>query len=287
VDPPFQAPPFPPAVDAELCRTIVGLLLALMRAMRGSLTKQALLRLIAHALEQVPNTMQSPLPANFPYLADVPHILTLWRFDRRYLQEGRPRPLPLKGPEPSLQSLIHEVNPRLSFQGTIHVLRSCRLLRRAGHRLYLPKDIMVRTRGTPYQAPQQLTTLAAVLTNFDHNAATVKLWSSWLDQGAECPNFPISKLPEWEDYLFSQSREQLSDYNAFLHRMELSRDPLEPTTRVGIRFLQYERSHLQQTAEFTDTVGKLLASLRTPSTEPFSSTVPSARSVNPSPEDLP
>lgn len=258
----FEAPSAPPDVDADLCRTIVGLVLTVIRAQHGRLTKQTLLRLITHAIEHVPDKMSLPPPAEIPFMADVPHLLTRWRSDPRYLREGRPKPLPLKGPEPSVQSLLHEVNPQLSLQGSFTLLRSCRLLKRAGPHLYLPKDIMVRTRGTPYQAPQHLRTLADVLANFDHNAAPVECWPSWRDQGPECPNFPISKLPEWEDYVFSQSRAQLSDYDAFLHRLELSRDPQEPTTRVGIRLVQYQRASPQQTPEFTDTVRKLFESLR-------------------------
>ena len=264
--PPRRSRARPPPIDAELCRAVVGVLYTLTRALDKKLSRQQLLQLIALALELIPDEVGGRTPdppvnaSDRSHIINTAHLLTIWRSQPRYLKAGLPRALPVRGPAPSIAALVHEVDPQLPLKTAMKLLRSAGALRKVGAR-FLPADLTVHTRGTEFQADTHLRAMAAVTSNFDHNAAPETSWPNWREKCAESPLFPISKLPQWRQYVIEQSKNQLENYDAFLHRHERSRDPREPTTCVGIEILQYDRSYREQTPEFTQTVQQLLTKL--------------------------
>jgi hypothetical protein len=245
----------------------VSTLVVLIRGKPPSITRRQLAAAITTVLELIPDEGTSDL-GSADYPAAVEHMFTLWRSTSGYLKDGLPRPLPLRGPTPSIESLLLESDPDVDLKRALHLLQPSKYLRKVGSR-FLPGQIVVGLRGTPYQAEGLVRTLAAHAANMDHNAARDKSWPSWREQTAECPRVPISKLQQWSEYVFRQSEEQLKDYDAYLHRLERSRRPNEPTTRAGVTIFQYDRSYRQQSRTFNDTIRQLLNKLlSTPAKKP-------------------
>ena len=263
---PRPSDPSPSFRELELYRAIVSTFLALIRGKPQHITRQKLLEILTSALELIPEEGNLDLAtADFPVAVD--HLFTLWRSNPGYLKDGLPRALPLRGPFPSIESLLHEADPNVDLKHALNLLQPSKYLKKVGT-LFLPGQIVMGLRGTPYQAQRQLRTLAAHTANLDHNAAPGKSWPSWREQTAECPNVPISKLQQFREYVFRQSEEQLKDYDAYLHRLERSRKANERTVRAGVTIVQYDRSYRQQSRAFNHTMRQLLNQLATPVRKP-------------------
>lgn len=242
--------------ELQLYRTLVSTLLVLNRGKPKSVTRQRFMEIIGAALALIPEAGNLG-PVSVDYPIGLSHLFTLWRSTPGYLKDGLPRPLPLRGRFPSIQSLIHEVDPNVDPETALELLASSQYLKKVGPH-YLPAQTLMSLRGTQYHAELQVRSLGALAANLDHNAARGKTWPSWREQTAECPRVPISKLEHWREYVFRQSEQQLKDYDAYLHRLERSRKPNERTTPAGIMIVQYERSYRQQSRDFTQITRRLV-----------------------------
>lgn len=245
------------SLNEEVCRSIVGVLFALVR---GKVSKKAILQVVTTTLAQMPDEVTLTSSQAHTDVIDIAHVLTVWGSQSPYLHRGKPRPLPMRGRAPSIESLVREAAPHLELATVMHLLQGSNALEKVGRR-FVPRSGLVRTRGSTYQATHHMEVLGAVTSNFDHNAAPEALWPSWRAQAAECPRFPIRELPKLQRYIFQQSEQQLKDYDALMRRYERARDPNEPTTRAGVQILAYERSYREQSPEFILTLHQVLRQL--------------------------
>ena len=267
--PPTKVSAIPEAAtraDAQLlCQTVIAFLLALLRC---GYSKGSLSQIVTSAFQHLPELLGAVPVAPRDELNDPAHLLTVWRSQPPYLHNGRPRPLPLRGPAPSIESLIREVNPRLKLQTVMAYLQAANALTKVGRR-FAPATDTVSTYDTPYHASNQLQTLSAALLNFDHNYGS-KDRPRWYDFHAECPRFPVEKLPQFLQYVYEQAPKQLFDYDAFIRRYERRRRPGQRTVRVGIEILQYIRTSSELSRELVETQSRVLRGLGIASQEPSS-----------------
>jgi hypothetical protein len=241
-----------------LCRIFAGVILLALRAHVPKPTlRQIVMTTLAHAPDFRGRAVSAPRAIN----DDAAHMITVWRSKQLYLKDGRARPLAITGKPPSIESLKNEVNPALDLKAVMDYFHASNALEKVGRR-HIPRSSIVRTRGTAYHADNQLRTIEAAIANFDHNAvASTSSWLPWHEFASECPQFPISKLHKLQEYIYEQGEAQLKDYDAFMRRYELARDPDEPTTRAGVEILHYERSQREQSPQFGQTLREVLAAL--------------------------
>ena len=246
------------ALTAELCRTIVGVAFALVRGTH--LRKQTILQAFSTALALMPD--EPPLTSSHPSTraTDAAHLLHIWTSQNPYLLHGKPRPLYVRGRAPSIESLVQEFAPHLELSTVMDIWLASHSLQKVGRR-FVPSTVVIRTRGTKYQAQQHLEALAAVVANFDHNSTPPTSWPSWRAQAAENPELPVKELPKWTRHIFKQSEPQLRNYDAHMRRFERSRGPLDLTTRAGVLILQYERSYREQSPALALTLRRMLRQL--------------------------
>lgn len=249
------------SLDHEACRAIVGVLYALVRS---KMRKKTILEAVTTTLALMPDEIALVSNPTRNQVIDTAHLLTAWSSQSPYLHHGKPRPLYIRGREPSIESLIRDHAPKLDLPTVMHLFQTSNSLQKVGRR-FVPRTVIIRTRGTPYQATRHVENLAAATSNFDHNAAPEALWPAWRSQAAECPNFPIRHLPRLNQYIMEQSEYQLKDYDAFMRRYERTRRPTEPTTRAGVQIFHYERSHREQSPQFAETLRQVLKQFGIPS----------------------
>lgn len=67
------------------------------------------------------------------YIADLSHVIARWHADEQYVDtDGRPVPLPLEGPVPSLKELISRVVPSIDPAQSVQWLIELKGIRRQG-----------------------------------------------------------------------------------------------------------------------------------------------------------
>lgn len=67
---------------------------------------------------------------NLEYVARLPDVIADWNQLPRFVRDGQPRPLPLRGPEPSLRTLIASIFPDLDLQPIVQSLRTMGAIRK-------------------------------------------------------------------------------------------------------------------------------------------------------------
>jgi hypothetical protein len=168
-------------------------------------------------------------------ISDVSHVLTVWFSEAAYLDaNGRPRPLPLKGASTSVATLVRSVDRKLDPQEVLTYLVRTRAVRREGRR-YVPRKRFLRLRGTQGYF-HTLRTLNNMLGTIQHNLHHKRTEPALFEYSAENARYPVSKLPQLDEYTRGLGGETLSRFDLYLRQRETTRRPAEPTVRVGLGF---------------------------------------------------
>lgn len=218
---------------------------------------------VGAACAALPNSVQRVAAEPPINPRDPAHVLTIWHSDPDYLINGQPKPLPLRGPGPSIEELVRLVDPGLNLMSVVKQLREASALKKVG-KYHLPLDPIVSHRGSPQQPAHQLETLDGLLHNLEHNSAPKSLWPSWYDFTTDCPNFPVSALEAFRRYLVEQADDFLRDIDDYMRREEIARAPGEPTTRLGVTVFQHQDRSEEHSAQFREMMRKLRRKLMRP-----------------------
>jgi hypothetical protein len=174
-------------------------------------------------------------------LIDVSHVLTLWFDDPFYVDaRGDPLPLPLRGPAPSLASLIQHVDPTLNATQVLKRLIRADAVRRVGTR-YAPRSRAVALRGTG--APLHLRNLRALLgmlRTIEHNSEPKDKVPAWFEYVAENPRFPVSAREPFDARLREDAMTFLRGQDSRMLNHERRAKPGEPTVRMGVGVYRFE-----------------------------------------------
>jgi hypothetical protein len=245
-------------IDENLCHDISAFILTLVR---GGYSVAAIQEVVRVVCTLVPPSLGIGAIGTDRNFEEPTHLLTLWHSKPPYVLRGKPRPLPLRGPCPSLETLVREVNPKLDLQSVVTFLRRSHHLRRVGRR-FLPRSDVLSHRGSPNQPTHHLNTLAGVFANTDHNATPINLYRSWYDFVAECFHYPVSQMPALEEYIWKQANNFLRSLDAYMDRRERARTPGEPTTQIGAGVYEYRYPNNEQSKELQRLLRQVLASFR-------------------------
>jgi hypothetical protein len=168
-------------------------------------------------------------------MSDASHVLTVWFNEAAYLDtHGGPRPLPLEGGSTSVAALVRSVNRKLDPREVLIYLVRSRAVHRVGSR-YVPRKRFLRLRGTQGYL-FTLHTLNNMLGTIQHNFQRKRSEPVLFERSAENARYPVSKLPQLDEYARGIGAETLSRFDLYLRQRETTRRPVEPTVRVGLGF---------------------------------------------------
>jgi hypothetical protein len=173
------------------------------------------------------------------YLADLSHVIARWHVDQQYVDaEGRPNALPLEGPGPSLNELIHKVLPEADPVQAVQSLIDLHGVRCEGNR-YLPTDRYLALNRQPLAVwAHGLTAVLGVLRTVEHNSRALP-GKRLLERVAINPRFPVSELPRLHGSLKGEMPEMLWKLDRIMGRNDVGRISGR-FTRVGIGFYVFE-----------------------------------------------
>lgn len=174
-------------------------------------------------------------------MTDVPHVLTLWFDDPLYVDaRGDPLRLPLRGPAPSLASLVQHIDPTLKPEQVLANLIRADAVRRIGN-WYLPRSRAVTYRGTgaPLHA-HNLHGLIGMLRTLEHNTEAKGRGPAWFEYFAENPRFPESAREGFDARLYEDAMTFLRNADSRMLNCERKAKPGEPTVRIGVGVYRYE-----------------------------------------------
>lgn len=188
---------------------------------------------------ELPTPKPSWEPMRPGYLADLSHVIARWHADEQYVDaEGRPLPLPLEGPEPSLKGLISRVLPGIDPDQPLQWLMRLEGIRRRGKR-FLPTDNYLAFNRSPAASlAHGLTGVLGMLSTVERNIPA-RPDSRLLERMAINPRFPVRALPHFHRKLKREAGEILRRFDADMGREEI-RLKGEPVTRLCIGLYVFE-----------------------------------------------
>lgn len=178
-------------------------------------------------------------PMSPGHVADLSHVLARWHADEQYVDaEGRPVPLPLEGPEPSLKGLVSRVLPSIDPAQAIQWLTELKGIRRQGKRV-LPTDKYLAFNRLPVAAwAHGLAAVLGMLRTVEHNVSASPQ-KRLLERMAVNPTFPIQALPQFHRELKRQAGEIVWRFDSDMRREE-ARLKGKPVTRLCIGLYAFE-----------------------------------------------
>lgn len=185
---------------------------------------------ICDALDEPREALKAPDPE---YVADLPHVLTRWRMDRRFIDDhGEPRALPLEG-ELSLSELVTSVLPKYPVETVVDALVRTGTVRRRGE-MYRPVESFVLFGGIRRDARVfTLMSLLAFLRTWKHNLVQPTRRTKLVARTAINAAVPIRLLPKLRKRLSRVAKDFLESHDAY---MTVNQVPpgSEPTVRAGV-----------------------------------------------------
>jgi hypothetical protein len=189
---------------------------------------------------------------------EAAHVLALWIALKEYQLKGRPRSLPLAGPEPSVEALVRRVDANLSVSKVADQLLEEGSIKRVGHRYIVLKREVIYRHARSLYAHQMRATLV-FLQSHDHNGSAE---ARWLNRIADAPQFPVAALPAARKYVMEQVGDCITNLNLYLVRRESKRAPGEPTVRVAGGVYWAEDEIKQQSPQFESILEQVLSAFR-------------------------
>lgn len=178
-------------------------------------------------------------PSTIEFIWHLPHVMAHWHADPQYLDSrGAPVALPLRGPGPSMTSLIERTLPKGDPDAVIQALRQVRAIRRQGQ-LYRPTG---RQLALQHQRVigwlHGLTALRGLLRTVEHNIAHPE-GATLLERAAINPRFPVRYLPEMHQRFKDRAATFLWQFDSEMRKRE---SPSERTdvVRLGIGIFAFE-----------------------------------------------
>ena len=173
----------------------------------------------------------------FDYFADLRHVITHWRHDATYTDaQGCPKPLPLRGEDPSLGALIERVLPgRDPAAVAASLVRVKGLRRRKG--LYLPTAEFIAFTGRTAEA-YCLDELSWMMHTVQHNISGSRS-NPLLERSATNPSVPRTMFPAFHRRLEERAMRFLVPTDAELRELEESDTP-GPRSRVSVGVFVYQ-----------------------------------------------
>ena len=170
------------------------------------LTAKTLDRLISDARLQAQKKVSKLSPKGRPsvdhYL--IGYVVYHWQRSSNYLDEtGRPFPIPLRGPTPSVEALFKTLNVQKQFPSALTQFKSQRRIRVTRNGLYVPRlEATIIPTLTPEVVESLAHTINCLVATVLHNTKTGRNQADRLfERVAYVPDFPIAKLPDYKQFV--------------------------------------------------------------------------------------
>jgi len=185
---------------------------------------------------QIPTSViRRGLAANPGY--DLPaHVLTLWSQDRNYLlPNGELRPLPARGPIPSIEALVNCLDAKLTVEEVIDSLMASKALRKSGGK-YVPREswVVAYPSNSVPQLSHHMHAFVEFLRTLEHNTRARSKSKRWFQRAAQNPFLPARHFATLSRYLRKTGIAFLKDKDARMHRMARDRKAGEAMFPVSI-----------------------------------------------------
>ena len=149
------------------------------------------------ASRSIPRKARVDAKASRPDFNDAGHILTLWSKDPDYLlPDGALRPIPARGPAPSIEALVARATPTLTFEEVWRQLDRTRTLEQVGEQYVPVREALIYLNDPNLLAANTLRFLNVCLQNLDHN---MERGSSepWYLRSAQHADFPLEVVDSY------------------------------------------------------------------------------------------
>lgn len=211
---------------------------------RAGCEPQDIGREVQKACRTVPLSWRRHSRAELPAIDAAAHALTIWHSDPEYLDaRGKPRTLPLREKDLSVEALLRRVDPELRLSSVLPHLMRTRAIKRVGKRFFLPNDraLSFRGFGDPYHS-RGVRGLLAMLRTLEHNSGPGRKVPGWFEMFALNAQFPVSARAAFDDRLRRQARQFLFHLDADMHRHERTRKKGERTVPLGVGIYLFEEA---------------------------------------------
>ena len=164
---------------------------------RAGCSPSAIAMAVRTTARSIPRTVRSAAKASRPDFNDAGHILTLWSKDPDYLSaNGALRPIPARGPAPSIEALVARASPTLTFEEAWAQLERTRTLEHVGG-LYVPvREAIIYLSDPNLLAANTLRFLNVCLQNLEHNMVRGSS-EPWYLRSAQHADFPLDLAEEY------------------------------------------------------------------------------------------
>jgi uncharacterized protein DUF6502 len=176
-------------------------------------------------------------PEQLTLFPELPHVITHWHSDPQFLDSrGNPMPLPLRGRQLSLATLVERVMPGTDPAYVARHLTRLKGVRRRG-RLYVPTARQVAM-PRAIASTHVLYALLGMLRTVERNVSRTNA-APMLERAATNPRFPVSALPAFHRRLKVRASDFLCNVDADMHRREVS-SPAGRRMRLGVGVFAFE-----------------------------------------------
>jgi len=230
-------------LDSQAVEAVVRFVRVLARC---GCTPKDIAQEVLKAGREVPKSWAQTARTLTPEMDAAAHIVTVWFSEPTYLDpKGNPKPLPLHGSGPSIESLAMRVDRTLRVKDVLRHLIDTRTLRRVGTR-FVPRDRLVSIRGSGgiYHS-RSLRGLLAMLRTREHNSAPERSTPGWFDVYSKNPRFPVKDRAAFDKRLRRLGMRFLVQIDSDMHRRERRRKKGERTVPLGVAIYRFEEQPLQ------------------------------------------
>jgi hypothetical protein len=170
-------------------------------------------------------------------------VLDAWHRDRRYLTAtGTPKPVPLRGPTPSVEGLIRRQKVKERGSSVMQSLRGFRLIIPCGDSLYMPaSDVAVVATSDPIILQHAARALSTLLETVGQNVGGTPNQPPLIERLAEVPDLPRKHVRAFRAFTQAQGRTFIRTVNDWLEARR-ARSPKRRgnrTVRAGIHTYAY------------------------------------------------
>jgi len=158
-------------------------------------------------------------------------VLDGWHRNRRYLTAtGMPKPVPLRGPAPSVEGLIRLQRVKERASNVTQSLKAFRLIVPFGEGLYLPaSDVAIVSTKDPLILQHAARALSTLLETVGQNVRGAPNLPPLIERVAEVPDLPRKEVRAFRAFTQAQGRTLIRTVNDWLE----SRRARSPKKRVN------------------------------------------------------
>lgn len=215
--------------------------------LRGGVRASDLLAVCIRSFERVEKKSRSKQKNQGSGLITAALVLDTWHRDRRYMSaRGTPKPLPLRGPAPSVEALIRLQRVKERASDVAQSLKAIQLIVPCGRGLYKPaSDAAVISARGPLVLQHAAQALSTLLETVGQNVNGTRNLPPLIERVAEVPDLPRKHIRAFQAFTQAQGRTFLRTVNDWLESRR-ARSPkgrrVDGTVRAGIHTYAYVAS---------------------------------------------